>query len=189
MQRCSWCGNDPLYMAYHDQEWGVPVRDDQKQFEFLVLESAQAGLSWITILKKREGYRKAYDNFNPDIVASYNEDKVLQLMQNPAIVRNERKIRASIKNAKSFLAIQKEFGSFSKYLWGFIDDKPIINHWTSMSQIPSKTTLSEQISKDMKRRGFSFLGPTILYAHMQATGLVNDHISSCFCYKKLAQSE
>ncbi len=185
MQRCPWCGNDPLYIAYHDQEWGVPVRDDQKQFEFLVLESAQAGLSWITILRKREGYRTAYDNFDPEIIASYGEPKVQQLMQNPAIVRNERKIRASIQNAKSFLLIQKEFGSFSNYLWGFIDNKPIINHWTDISQIPAKTMLSEQISKDMKQRGFSFLGPTILYAHMQATGLVNDHITSCFCYKKL----
>ncbi len=186
MQRCAWCGDDPLYQTYHDEEWGVPVHDDQKQFEFIVLESAQAGLSWLTILRKREGYRQAYDEFDPVKVARYDEEKIQQLLQNPNIVRNQQKIRASIKNARSFLAIQEEFGSFSAYLWGFIDNQPIVNHWSEDSQIPAKTELSERISKDLKKRGFSFLGPTILYAHLQATGLVNDHVTVCFRYKELS---
>jgi DNA-3-methyladenine glycosylase I len=185
MQRCAWCGDDPLYQTYHDEEWGVPVHDDQKQFEFLILESAQAGLSWITILRKREGYREAYEGFDPIKVAAYDEDKIQQLMQNQAIVRNERKIRSSIKNAISFLAIQEEFGTFSKYLWGFVDNQPIVNHWVDMSQLPTKTELSVRISKDLKKRGFSFVGPTTIYAHLQATGLVNDHVTGCFRYKEL----
>lgn len=186
MQRCTWCGDDPLYQTYHDEEWGVPIHDDQKQFEFIVLESAQAGLSWLTILRKREGYRQAYDDFDPVKVARYDEVKIQQLLQNPNIVRNQQKIRASIKNARSFLAIQEEFGSFSAYLWGFIENHPIVNHWSNDSQIPAKTELSERISKDLKKRGFSFLGPTILYAHLQATGLVNDHVTGCFRYKELS---
>ncbi|WP_372999225.1 DNA-3-methyladenine glycosylase I, partial [Lutispora sp.] len=168
MKRCSWCGNDELYIKYHDEEWGVPVYDDRKQFEFLVLESAQAGLSWITILRKRENYRKAYDDFDPVLVANYGEEKVQELMRNEGIIRNERKIRASINNANRFLEIQKEFGSFCNYIWGFVDHKPVINNWKSVSELPAKTELSERISMDMKKRGFQFLGPVIIYSHMQA---------------------
>ena len=185
MKRCSWCGRDDLYIKYHDEEWGVPSFDDRKQFEFLVLESAQAGLSWITILKKRENYRKAYDNFDPASVASFDEERVQELMKNEGIIRNERKIRASINNARKFLEIQREFGGFCNYIWGFIDNKPIINCWRTESEIPAKTELSVRISTDMKKRGFQFLGPVIMYSHMQATGLVNDHIKDCFRYKRI----
>lgn len=187
MKRCSWCGNDELYIKYHDEEWGVPVFDDRKQFEFLVLESAQAGLSWITILRKRENYRKAYDDFDPVSVANYGEEKVQELMRNEGIIRNEKKIRASINNAKRFLEIQKEFGSFSNYIWGFVDHKPVINNWKSVSELPAKTELAERISKDMKKRGFQFLGPVIIYSHLQATGLVNDHVVDCFRYRELVK--
>lgn len=186
MKRCSWCGNDELYIKYHDEEWGVPVFDDRKQFEFLVLESAQAGLSWITILRKRENYRNAYDDFDPVSVANYGEEKIQELMRNEGIIRNERKIRASINNAKRFLEIQKEFGRFCNYIWGFAGHKPIINSWKSVSELPAKTELSERISMDMKKRGFQFLGPVIMYSHMQATGLVNDHVVECFRYEELA---
>ena len=185
MMRCSWCKNDPLYIKYHDEEWGLPVIDDRKQFEFLVLESAQAGLSWITILRKRENYRVAYHNFNPHIVASFDEAKIEELMNNDGIIKNERKIRASINNAKRFLDIQKEFGSFSNYIWGFIEYKTIINRWAKEEEIPAKTELSQAISEDMKKRGFKFLGPTIIYSHMQATGLINDHIMGCFRYHQI----
>lgn len=185
MKRCSWCGNDELYIKYHDEEWGVPVFDDRKQFEFLVLESAQAGLSWITILRKRENYRKAYDNFDPVSVANYGEEKIQELMRNEEIIRNERKIRASINNAQRFLEIQKEFGSFSNYIWGFVGHKPVINSWKSIEELPDKTELSEKISKDMRKRGFQFLGPVVIYSHLQATGLVNDHVVDCFRYKEL----
>lgn len=188
MKRCSWCENDEIYIKYHDQEWGVPVFDDRKQFEFLVLESAQAGLSWLTILKKREGYRKAYAGFDPIKVAKYDERKIEELMNDDGIIRNEKKIRASINNAKRFLEIQREFGSFSDYIWRFVDYKPIINSWERESQIPAKTKLSEEISKDLKNRGFTFLGPIIIYSHMQATGLVNDHIVDCFRHKQICQS-
>jgi len=187
MKRCSWCGNDELYIKYHDEEWGVPVFDDRKQFEFLVLESAQAGLSWITILRKRENYRKAYDDFDPVSVANYGEEKVQELMRNEGIIRNEKKIRASINNAKKFLEIQKEFGSFCNYIWGFVDHKPVINCWKSVSELPAKTELAERISKDMKKRGFQFLGPVIIYSHLQATGLVNDHVVDCFRYEELVK--
>jgi len=187
MKRCSWCGNDELYIKYHDEEWGVPVFDDRKQFEFLVLESAQAGLSWITILRKREKYRKAYDDFDPVSVANYGEEKVQELMRNEGIVRNEKKIRASINNAKRFLEIQKEFGSFCNYIWGFVDHKPVINNWKSVSDLPTKTELAERISRDMKKRGFQFLGPVIIYSHLQATGLVNDHVVDCFRYEELVK--
>lgn len=185
MKRCSWCGNDELYIKYHDEEWGVPVFDDRKQFEFLVLESAQAGLSWITILRKRENYRKAYDDFDPVLVANYGEEKIRELMRNEGIIRNERKIRASINNAQRFLEIQKEFGSFSNYIWGFVGHKPVINSWKSIEELPDKTELSEKISKDMRKRGFQFLGPVVIYSHLQATGLVNDHVVDCFRYKEL----
>jgi len=180
MKRCGWCVNDELYIKYHDEEWGNPVFEDKKQFEFLVLESAQAGLSWLTILRKRENYREAYDEFNAERIASYNSEKIEDLLNNPGLIRNRKKIEASINNAKQFLIIQKEFGSFCNYIWGFVDGKPIINSYKELSQIPCKTELSERISKDLKSRGFKFLGPIIIYAHMQAVGLVNDHLESCF---------
>lgn len=185
IKRCPWCGqNDELYIKYHDEEWGVPVFEDQKQFEFLVLESAQAGLSWHTILKKRENYRAAYDGFDVQKVAKYDNKKIEELMHNAGIIRNRRKIEASINNAKLFIEIQKEFGSFCNYLWDFVDGKPLVNNWTDVSQIPAKTELSERISKDLKKRGFKFIGSIILYSHLQATGLVNDHIKSCFRWSK-----
>ncbi len=187
MKRCSWCENDELYIKYHDEEWGVPVFDDRKQFEFLVLESAQAGLSWLTILRKRESYRKAYDNFNPITVAKFDDRKIEELMKYEGIIRNEKKIRASVNNAKRFIEVQKEFGSFSKYIWKFVDYKPIINSWKNESEIPAKTELSEAISKDLKKRGFEFIGPVIIYSHLQATGLINDHIIDCFRYNQINQ--
>lgn len=175
----------PLYMEYHDTEWGVPVYDDQKHFEFLVLESAQAGLSWLTILKKRENYRKAYDGFNPEKVAGYGQAKKLKLLSDPGIVRNRLKIEASVNNARLFLEVQKEFGSFSAYLWGFTGKKPVCGGWKTLMEIPSTTGLSDRIAKDLKKRGFRFLGSTIIYAHLQATGLVNDHIVSCFRFNEV----
>jgi DNA-3-methyladenine glycosylase I len=185
MKRCPWADNGDLYITYHDLEWGVPVYDDKKQFEFLILESAQAGLSWITILKKRENYRKAYDGFDPAKVASYKEKKVERLLGDSGIIRNRRKIEASINNAKRFLELQKEFGSFCSYIWSFTDYKPVVNRWKTISEIPANTALSDEISKDMKARGFSFLGSKILYSHLQAVGIINDHITSCFRYKKV----
>ena len=182
MIRCDWCGNDPLYVKYHDEEWGVPVHEDRKHFEFLVLESAQAGLSWITILRKRENYRKAYDDFDFIKVAQYDDEKISELIQNEGIVRNRLKIVASINNAKMFLKIQEEFGSFNKYIWGFVDNHPLINHWGSISEVPATSELSDKVSKDLKKRGFKFLGSTIVYAHLQATGVINDHITSCIKY-------
>lgn len=182
MDRCPWCGSDELYIKYHDEEWGVPVHDDKKHFEFLVLESAQAGLSWLTILRKRENYRIAYDGFDPARVAQYDEKKISELMQNPGIIRNRRKIESSINNARCFLKIQKEFGSFDKYIWGFVNNKPVENHWTDISQVPAKSELSDRVSEDLKSRGFRFLGSTIVYSHLQATGLINDHLASCFRY-------
>lgn len=180
MNRCPWCGNDALYIKYHDEEWGVPVHDDRKHFEFLVLESAQAGLSWITILRKRENYRAAYDNFDPVKVSKYDEDKINELMNNPGIIRNRRKIEASINNAKCFLKIQEEFGSFDNYIWGFVKGSPVKGCWENISEIPANSPLSDEVSKDLKKRGFKFLGSTIIYSHLQATGLINDHITSCF---------
>jgi DNA-3-methyladenine glycosylase I len=185
MKRCAWCGNDELYIRYHDEEWGVPVHNDLKHFEFLVLECAQAGLSWITILKKRENFRKAFDNFDPKMVSKYDDKKLAELMNNPGIIRNRRKIEASINNAKRFLDIQAEFGSFNNYIWSFVDNKPVVNEWNSISEIPAKTELSDIISKDLKERGFKFVGSTTIYAHIQAIGLVNDHIKSCFRYKQI----
>lgn len=179
--RCTWCGDDPLYVRYHDEEWGRPVQDDRIMFEFLVLESAQAGLSWITILRKRENYRKAFANFNAKKVARFDENDIERLMSDPGIIRNRLKIKAAISNAQLFLDIQKEFGSFCNFLWGFLPDgKPIVNHWKDMSEVPAKTELSDAISKEMKQRGFKFFGSTICYAHLQATGLVNDHLVDCF---------
>lgn len=178
--RCGWCGDDPLYVAYHDEEWGVPVFDDRTLFEFLVLEGAQAGLSWSTILRKREGYRRLFDGFDAEKVARYDEAKVAELLADPAIVRNRAKVAASIANARAFLAVQAELGSFADYIWRFTDGVPIQNRWRSLAEIPATTPLAETISRDLKRRGFSFVGPTIVYAHMQATGMVNDHLVTCF---------
>jgi len=186
-QRCSWCGTDPLYIKYHDEEWGVPVYDNEtKHFENLVLESAQAGLSWITILKRRETYRLAYEGFNPEIIARWGEKDVLRLLQDPGVIRNRKKIESSINNARCFLKVKEEFGSFSDYYWHFQEGKPVINHWKEMSQIPAVTDLAVTISKDMKKRGFTFLGPTVTYANMQSVGMVNDHLVSCFRHKEVS---
>jgi DNA-3-methyladenine glycosylase I len=185
-ERCGWCGTDELYVAYHDEEWGVPVRDDRTLFEFLILEGAQAGLSWSTILNKRKGYRRLYDAFDPELVARYDDAKVAGLLTDPAIVRNRAKVAASIGNAKAFLEVRTEFGSFSDYIWRFTDGVPIQNIWKTLAEIPAKTPLAETISKDLKQRGFKFVGPTIVYAHMQATGMVNDHIVSCFRHAEVA---
>ena len=182
MNRCPWCGNDDLYVKYHDEEWGVPVHDDRKHFEFLVLESAQAGLNWLTILRKRENYRKAYDGFDANKVANYDDTKVEELMQNAGIIRNRRKIEASINNAKRFLEIQKEFGSFDNYIWSFVDNKAVKNQWNDLTEVPAISELSDKVSKDLKNKGFKFLGSTIVYAHLQATGLINDHLVGCFRY-------
>ena len=178
--RCTWCGSDSLYVKYHDEEWGKPIYDDQTLFEFLILESAQAGLSWITILRKRENYRKAFAGFDAQKVASFSELDVERLLQNEGIIRNRLKISSSIKNAKLFLDIQKDYGSFSEFIWGFLPDKkPIINYWTDHKSLPSRTEISDSISSDMKKRGFKFFGTTICYAFMQATGMINDHIEGC----------
>lgn len=185
MNRCPWCGTDELYVKYHDEEWGVPVHEDRKHFEFLVLESAQAGLNWLTILRKRENYRAAYDNFDPIKIAQYDENKMLQLMNNAGIIRNRRKIDASIGNAKGFLKLQEEFGSFDNYIWSFVDNKPVANHWSDISEVPATSKLSDDVSKDLKSRGFKFLGSTIVYAHLQATGIINDHLVSCFRYNNI----
>ncbi|WP_300671138.1 DNA-3-methyladenine glycosylase I [Soonwooa sp.] len=177
--RCGWCGKDELYMDYHDKEWGKPVYDDDTIFEFLVLESFQAGLSWITILRKRENFRKAFDNFNYKKIAKYNDAKVEELMADTGIVRNRLKVLATINNAKLFMEVQKEFGSFSKYIWGFVDGKPIINEPKTLKDVPATTEISDALAKDLKKRGFKFLGSTVVYAHMQATGMVNDHVLDC----------
>lgn len=183
MNKCPWCGNDELYVKYHDEEWGVPVHDDSKHFEFLVLESAQAGLNWrMTILRKRKNYRKAYDDFDVNKVADYDDTKVEELMQNAGIIRNRRKIEASVNNAKRFLEIQKEFGSFDNYIWRFVDNKAVKNQWNDITEVPATSELSDKVSKDLKNRGFKFLGSTIIYAHLQATGLINDHLIGCFRY-------
>jgi DNA-3-methyladenine glycosylase I len=180
MNRCEWCGTDELYIRYHDEEWGVPVHDDRRHFEFLVLESAQSGLSWLTVLRKRENYRRAYDNFEPEKVAAYGEEKVSELLGNAGIIRNRRKIESSIVNAKKFIEIQKEFGSFDSYIWSFVNNMPVVNSPESITEIPATSDASDRLSGDLKRRGFKFLGPVTVYSHMQATGLVNDHISTCF---------
>jgi len=185
MKRCSWCEGSELYVQYHDEEWGVPVFDDRKQFEFLILESAQAGLNWLTILKRRENYRRAYDNFDPEKIANYGSRKIKELINDEGIIRNIKKIEASVNNARLFLDIQEEFGSFSDFIWGYVDNKPVNNRWKDLSQIPAKTELSDLITKDLKKRGFKFLGSTIMYAHMQAVGIVNDHLVDCFRYKEV----
>lgn len=180
--RCEWAQKNELMAKYHDEEWGRPLHDDQKLFEFLILEGMQAGLSWQTILNKREAFRLAYDNFDVNKVALYDQQKVDELMSNPGIIRNKQKIEASINNAKIFLKIVEEFGSFDSYIWKFVDHQPIVNKWVKLSELPAKTDLSDKISADLKRRGFKFVGSTIVYAHIQATGMVNDHLVHCFCH-------
>lgn len=182
--RCTWVTNDPLYRAYHDNEWGKPVYDDQTLFEFLILESFQAGLNWLTILKKRENFRIAFAQFDVHKVANYDEEKVEQLIHNPGIIRHRSKINAAINNAKLFIAIQNEFGSFSNFVWGYVDHQPIINQWKSLKEVPATTPLSDQIAKDLKKRGFKFFGSTIIYAYLQAIGVVNDHTLDCYCRKE-----
>jgi DNA-3-methyladenine glycosylase I len=184
MKRCSWASNE-LNIPYHDTEWGVPVHDDRTLFEFLILEGAQAGLSWDTILRKRENYRKAFDNFEPAKVARYSDAKCAKLLTNEGIIRNRLKIAAAVSNAKAFLAVQKEFGSFDKYIWGFVSESTIVNKWKQAGQVPATTFVSDAISIEMKSRGFRFVGSTIMYAFMQATGMVNDHITTCFRYKEV----
>jgi DNA-3-methyladenine glycosylase I len=185
--RCQWAGTDPLYVAYHDLEWGAPVHDDRLLFEFLVLEGAQAGLSWSTILKKRDAYRAAFDQFDPTVVAAYDDAKVAELLANPGIVRNRAKIASAIGNARAFLAVQQEFGSFSTYIWQFVGGRPIQNAWRSLAEVPAETAVSQAMSKDLKRRGFNFVGPTICYAFMQAVGLCNDHVIDCYRHAQVAQ--
>lgn len=183
--RCAWAGDDPLYHRYHDKEWGVPLHADKKLFEFLILEGMQAGLSWITVLKKREAFREAFDDFDYNVVAGYGKRKINALLNNPGIIRNRLKINAAVTNAQAFIRVREEFGTFNKYIWGFVDHKPLQNSWNSMKELPAKTELAEIISKDLKKRGFSFVGPTIVYAHMQATGMVNDHTKDCFRHKEV----
>jgi DNA-3-methyladenine glycosylase I len=178
--RCKWCVGIDIYEKYHDEEWGVPVYDDQKLFEFLILETFQAGLSWITILKKRENFRLAFDHFDYLKVALYTEDKIQELIQNAGIIRNQLKIRAAVTNANSFIKIQEEFGSFSNYIWAFTDNKPIVNTPNSLKEVPATSAISDKLSKDLKKRGFKFVGSTVIYAHMQATGMVNDHVADCW---------
>jgi DNA-3-methyladenine glycosylase I len=185
--RCSWPGEDPLYQRYHDTEWGVPVHSDRKLFEFLLLEGAQAGLSWITVLRKRKAYREAFEGFDWNKVAAFDDSKVEALLQNAGIIRNRLKVKGAVTNAKAFIKVREEFGTFSKYIWGFVGGKPIQNKWTSGKEVPAVTGLAETISKDMKKRGFTFVGPTIIYAHMQATGMVNDHIKDCFRHKEVVK--
>jgi DNA-3-methyladenine glycosylase I len=187
-KRCNWAGEDPLYVAYHDTEWGIPVLDDAKLFEFLILETFQAGLSWITVLRKRENFRLAFDNFDYKKIAKYSEMKQTELLQNAGIIRNKLKIKATISNALAFIEIQKEFGSFSDYIWEFVEHKPIQNKWNSEDEVPANTPISDIISKDLKNRGFKFVGSTVIYAHMQATGMVNDHTIDCFRYKEINKS-
>ena len=184
-KRCYWAGSDPLYLEYHDTEWGVPLYDDKTIFEFLILETFQAGLSWMTILKKRENFREALDNFDYQKISKYGDDKFEELMNNKGIIRNKLKIKATISNAQAFIDIQKEFGSFSKYIWHFVDNKPIQNNYSSARDVPAKTELSDKISLDLKKRDFKFVGSTIVYSHMQATGMVNDHTSECFRYEEV----
>jgi len=184
-ERCPWCEKDDLYRRYHDEQWGAPVRDDRLLFEFLVLEGAQAGLSWHTILRKREGYRRAFGGFAPELVAAYDDGDVARLLADASIVRNRLKIAAAITNARAFLKVQEQFGSFDAYIWGFVGGAPIQNRWAGLAEVPPRTPLSDAISRDLKTRGFTFVGSTIVYAHMQATGMVNDHLTSCFRHREL----
>lgn len=182
--RCSWTGELPIYIDYHDNEWGRPVHDDNKLFEMLILEGMQAGLTWITVLKKREAFREAFDGFDPNQVALYGEDKIQELLTNKGIIRNRLKVNAAVTNAKAFLDIQEKYGSFDQFIWAYVDHTPIQNHWEKMEEIPATTPLSDQISKDLKKMGFKFVGSTIVYAFMQATGMVNDHVTNCFVYQE-----
>ena len=185
--RCPWCKTDARYVDYHDHEWGVPVHDDRKLFEFILLEGAQAGLSWITILKKRENFRRAFANFDPQKVARFGESDIERLMNDTGIIRNRLKINAAIGNARAFLEVQSEFGSFDDYIWGFVDGQPIMNRFKTLSEVPAETPLSQTISKDLKRRGFRFVGPVIVYSHMQATGMVNDHLVDCYRWQEVQE--
>lgn len=188
LKRCEWPGVDPLMIEYHDREWGKPVKNDRIHFEFLILDAAQAGLSWSTVLKKRDGYRRAFAEFDPVKVARFTEKRIEKLLVNPEIIRNRLKVQSAVTNARAFLDVQDRFGSFNKYIWGFVNGAPIHNHWEKTSQIPSQTKESAAMSKDMKQRGFAFCGPTICYAYMQAAGMVNDHLVSCFRHAPLAKS-
>jgi DNA-3-methyladenine glycosylase I len=187
LNRCGWCEGDELYEAYHDNEWGVPVYDDDTIFEFLILETFQAGLSWITVLRKRENFREAFDNFDYKKIANYSEEKIQELLQNPGIIRNKLKVRATVTNAKAFMEVQKEFSSFSKYIWDFVDGDPIQNEVEDYKNAPATTAISDKLSKDLKKKGFKFVGSTVLYAHMQATGMVNDHEISCFRHSEVKE--
>ncbi len=184
-KRCDWSGTEPIYVDYHDKEWGVPVHDDRMHFEMIILDGAQAGLSWITILKRRDSYREAFDNFDAFKVSRYDDKKAEKLLTNPGIIRNRLKVNSAVKNARAFLKIQKEFGSFDDYIWQFVNHKTIQNKWKKMSELPAKTAESDAMSKDLKKRGFSFVGSTICYAYMQAAGMINDHITNCFRYKEV----
>ena len=186
-KRCEWVTEDELYIEYHDKEWGVPLYDDQTLFEMLILEGAQAGLSWITILKRRQAYKKAYDNFNPEKMAEWTDKKIRDLLNNPDIIRNKLKINAARQNARAYLKVVEEYGNFKDFIWSFVNNKPIINSWKSISEIPVSTKESEAMSKELKKRGFKFVGPTICYAYMQATGMVNDHITTCYRYKEITK--
>ena len=183
MKRCNWCTDDPIYIQYHDTEWGVPVHDDRKLFEFLILEGAQAGLSWLTILKRRQGYRKAFADFNAEKVARFSQKKIEKLLLDPGIIRNKLKVNAAVTNAQAFLKVQEEFGSFDRYSWQFVNGKQKLNRFKTTKQIPATSKESDRFSKDLKQRGFKFAGSTIMYAHMQAVGMVNDHVTSCFRYR------
>jgi DNA-3-methyladenine glycosylase I len=185
IHRCGWCMKDELYMRYHDEEWGAPLHDDQMLFEFLILETMQAGLSWHTILKKRENFRAAYHNFDVERVARFGEREIEELLLDAGIIRNRAKIEASVRNAREFIRVQEEFGSFDSYIWGFVDGRPIVNTWKELKQLPASTPLSDRVSKELKHRGFGFVGTTVVYAHMQATGMVNDHLVSCFRHAEL----
>lgn len=185
LKRCDWCGDNPLYQDYHDHEWGVPLHDERRLFEMLILEGAQAGLSWITILKKRDNYRRAFDNFDAEKIAAYGQRDIERLLGDSGIVRNKLKINAAIQNAKAVLKIREEFGSFDTFIWRYVSGEPIQNSWSSFDQVPAETELSKQISKDLKKRGCRFVGPTIMYAYMQSIGMVNDHVTDCFRYNEL----
>ena len=189
LKRCEWAGTEPLYVAYHDEEWGVPAHDDRRLFEMLILEGAQAGLSWSTILNKRHNYRRAFENFEPEIVAGYDDAKVEVLLADPGIVRNRLKVESAVRNARAFLDVQAEFGSFDAYIWGFVNGAPVVNAWKALGEIPAKTPESEAMSKDLKKRGFNFVGATICYAYMQSVGMVNDHVVDCFRYAELLDAK
>jgi DNA-3-methyladenine glycosylase I len=186
-KRCGWVGSDPLYVQYHDEEWGIPVYDDRKLFEFLILEGAQAGLSWLTVLRKRQNYRRVFDAFDPQIIARYDQNKFNELLGDAGIIRNRLKIESAIRNARAFLEVSEEFGSFSGYIWQFVNGRPIKNHWRGLSELPAKTAESDNMSHDLKKRGFNFVGSTICYAFMQAVGMVNDHTIDCFRYEEVNQ--